>query len=99
MTRLLAILSLSGVLLGGAAALAQSGTDRTAVFQVEGMTCGLCAKAIEKALRDVEGVRQVDVDRKTERVTVVADTGLTFDRLEQAIESAGSYEAELLEGG
>ncbi len=97
MTRLLSILSLTGVLLFGGIALAESGPDRTSVFHVEGMTCGLCAKAIHKALGDVEGVRSVEIDRKAERVTVVADAELSGDRLEQTIESAGRYEAELLQ--
>ena len=61
------------------------------------MTCGLCAKSIDKALRGVDGVRSVEVDREADRVTVVADAKLPDDRLEQAIEAAGRYEAELVE--
>lgn len=34
----------------------------TKVFKVNGMTCGGCAKHVEKALRSVEGVVQVDMD-------------------------------------
>ncbi len=61
------------------------------------MTFGLCAKSIDKALRGLDGVRSVEIDREAERVAVVADTSLATDRLEATIESAGRYEAELLE--
>ncbi len=97
MTRLLAILSLVGFLLAGVPALAEGEADRTSVFHVTGMTCGLCPRAIDKSLYDVEGVRSVEVDRKAERVTVVADATLTTDGLKQTIESAGHFQAELLE--
>jgi copper chaperone CopZ len=94
MNWLLAIALLVASLLGGVASLAQDGAQRTSVFRVEGMTCALCSKAIDKALRDVGGVRSVQVDRKAEQVTVVADAALTPDRLEQSIEGAGPYRAE-----
>lgn len=68
-------------------------------FRVTGMTCGLCAKAIEKGLRGVEGVRDVQIDRKAERVQVIAAGDLSPDVLEAAIEEAGSYEADLVDSG
>ena len=34
----------------------------TKVYRVNGMTCGGCAKHVEKALRGVEGVSSVTVD-------------------------------------
>ena len=57
MRRRIAALVLAGALL--TPTLAQGGADHTSVFQVNGMTCGLCAKAIEKALGDVQGVQRV----------------------------------------
>ena len=63
-------------------------------FRVEGMTCALCARAIEKALQGVEGVKEVGVDRDAERVRVVADAGLSEDALVAAIEAAGSYRVQ-----
>lgn len=65
-------------------------------FRVTGMTCGLCAKAIEKGLRGVDGVRDVQIDRDAERVRVVASSSLSASVLEAAIEDAGSYEADLV---
>ena len=91
------ILLLTGTLLAGGAGLAWAEGARTYVFHVEGMTCELCAKAIRKALLRVEGVQDVEVERGSERVSAVADAALAAERLEQAIESSGAYEAELLE--
>ena len=96
MTRSLATLSLLVILAVSALALADPAADRTSVFRVEGMTCRLCAKAIDKALREVEGVRSVQVDREADEVAVVAEGDLALDRLEQAIEAAGPYRAELV---
>ncbi|MEX2206468.1 MAG: heavy metal-associated domain-containing protein [Myxococcota bacterium] len=99
MKRLLVRLSALAVLLVGTVSIADPAADRTTVFRVGGMACALCGKAIEKTLRQVEGVRSVAVDQKAERVTVVANADVSTERLEQAIESAGSYKAELLAGG
>lgn len=68
-------------------------------FHVTGMTCGLCAKAVEKGLRGVDGVRDVQIDRKAERVRVVASDDISPSVLETAIEGAGSYEADLVDSG
>ena len=96
MTRFLTTMAMTILLLMGAGPLlAEEGAERTE-FRVEGMTCGLCSKAIEKSLLAVEGVRSVAVDRAAERVSVVGDASLTAAQLEHAIESAGGFEAELL---
>jgi copper chaperone CopZ len=78
-------------------ALAQEAGEQSRVFRVEGMTCALCSKAIDKAVRSVEGVRSVEIDREAEKVTVVADAAVAPDRLETAIEAAGAFEAELVQ--
>ncbi len=96
MLRVLTALALLAMFVVGIPALGDPAADRTSVFRVEGMTCALCGKAIEKALRGVEGVRSVAVDRSAERVTVIADAAVPPQRIEQMIESAGSYEAEPL---
>ncbi len=70
---------------------------RTRVFAVEGMTCALCGKAIEKSLRGVEGVRDVRVDQKAQRVIVATTPQVGTAPLVTAIESAGSYTATPVE--
>ncbi len=68
-------------------------------FRVRGMTCALCARGIEKALRGVDGVLEVRVDRDAERVRVVARAEVPEDVLVAAIERAGAYEAEPVDEG
>ncbi len=99
MRRALIVLSLLATVSLSTPALAQEAAERTSIFRVEGMTCALCGKAIEKTLRQVQGVRSVAVDQKAERVTIVAAAAVSRERLEQGIESAGSYHAELVSGG
>jgi copper ion binding protein len=88
------------VLFLGGTAFGEEEPLRTATFHVEGMTCSLCGKAIEKSLGTLEGVRRVEVDRESKRVTVVAGAAVTADRLKEAIETAGGthlYEAQWIE--
>lgn len=99
MRRALVVLSLLATFSWSAPVPAQEAADRTSIFRVEGMTCALCGKAIDKALRHVEGVRSVAVDQQAERVTIVAAAAVSPERLAQGIESAGSYHAELVSGG
>ncbi len=93
MTRRLASVALALAVLWAAPALPEQGAAQTQVFAVEGMTCALCGKAISKSLREVEGVREVQVDQDAERVTVVTSPGIDTASLLAAIESAGSYTA------
>lgn len=41
---------------------------------ISGMTCDKCVERVQKALRGVEGVREVQVDRPAARATVTFDT-------------------------
>lgn len=58
------------------------------VIVVNGMTCGGCEKAIQKALTSVEGVRAVRADHTTGRVEVEG-VGVELDALKSAVEDAG----------
>jgi len=97
MTRRLASVALALAVLWAAPAFSEQGATATQVFAVEGMTCSLCGKAIEKSLRGVEGVREVRVDQEAERVTVETAPQVATDSLLAAIESAGSYTAAPVE--
>ena len=95
--RVASIVVLLSVLAGCVPAGAESAAKATHVFQVTGMTCGLCSKAIEKTVSKLEGVEHVSIDRKAERMKIAAKPEVRATMLEKAIESAGRYEAELLE--
>ncbi len=85
--------ALLAALLAAAPGSAPAEDARTSTFRVEGMTCSLCGKAIDKALRDVDGVTAVEVDREAGRATVRAAPHVSAKQLERAIESAGRYSA------
>ncbi len=44
---------------------------------IDGMTCDNCVKTVEKALRGVNGVKEVHVDRAAALATVTFDTTKT----------------------
>ena len=63
MKRIILLFLLSHLLLAG---------ETTATYKVEGMMCAVsCPKAIQKSLKDVEGVKSciIDFDSKTATVT------------------------------
>ncbi|MFN8520955.1 MAG: heavy metal translocating P-type ATPase [Chloroflexota bacterium] len=67
---------------------------RTLALDVEGMTCASCVNRIERYLRKVDGVVEANVNLATERASVVAQPGVTVERLMEAIEAAG-YDARI----
>ena len=59
-------------------------------FQVQGMTCQHCVKAVEQALAQVAGVQTVAVDLNQAQVTVdFDDTQTNAQALAQAIAEEG----------
>lgn len=70
------------------------GTKQTFQFNVQGMTCGHCVKAVTEALEDVVGVQSARVDLDSARAEVVAKKGVASEALVAAVEEAG-YEANL----
>jgi len=49
----------------------------TRVLGIEGMTCDNCVKTLTKALKQVNGVKDVNVDRASARASVTFDTTKT----------------------
>ena len=87
--------------------LSSKGSETTAAaprldrasFAVEGMDCTGCATAIEKKLRNLDGVQTAIVSYEQKRATVEFDSGkVTIAQLEQAIRDAG-YRAGPTHGG
>jgi len=70
-----------------------------ASFAVEGMDCTACATAIEKKLKDLDGVKSAIVSYEQKRGTVEFDANkVTIAQLEQAIQDAG-YRAHSIQRG
>ncbi|MGQ9556497.1 MAG: heavy-metal-associated domain-containing protein [Desulfurispora sp.] len=60
------------------------------IYQVEGMSCQHCQMAVEKALKALDGVEDVQVDLAAGRVQVSFDPGRTTSQeLKEAILDAG----------
>ncbi|MCC6446195.1 MAG: heavy-metal-associated domain-containing protein [Armatimonadetes bacterium] len=60
------------------------------VFEVPSITCGGCAASIKKALTPLSGIRKVDVDVLTKKVSVEYDPNLVNEfTIKQKVEQAG----------
>ncbi len=65
-------------------------TKKKAEIKVSGMSCAMCSMAIEKSLKEVEGVSDAQVNLGTEKATVEYDPDkVKLPELENAIEEAG----------
>ena len=64
-------------------------TTCTSTYQVEGMTCGHCVGAVTQEIGSLPGVREVDVDLPTGKVTVHSERELTDQEIEGAVHEAG----------
>lgn len=63
---------------------------KTVVFNVEGMTCGGCAKSVTRVLTELSGVQSAQVNHSERKAEVVFDeTVVTEATLIEAIEDAG----------
>jgi Cu+-exporting ATPase len=57
---------------------------------ISGMTCDKCVSRVESALRGVDGVKEVQVDRAAARATVTFDTAHTnIPALHEALLKSG----------
>ena len=64
--------------------------DERAVLKIGGMTCAMCAGAIERALAELPGVGSVTVNLAAEKAYVSYNPGMTsLEQMRQAIEEAG----------
>ena len=59
------------------------------VLLVEGMSCNGCAASVERALRTLDAVAEVQVDLASGRVTVDLAGNATVEQLVQAVSTAG----------
>lgn len=60
---------------------------QTQTFQVQGMSCGHCEKAIKQALLQVDPQAQIDIDRNAGRVNVTSSQAR--EALQRAIAQEG----------
>jgi copper ion binding protein len=61
----------------------------TETYTVQGMTCGHCVSSVTEEVGELPGVRDVQVDLGSGRVTVTADAPVSADAVRAAVEEAG----------
>jgi copper chaperone len=67
-------------------------SQRETVFSVAGMTCMSCARHVDHALRDLEGVTDVRVNVREGKAVVKHDEQSPIEAMVDALREAG-YEA------
>jgi copper chaperone CopZ len=88
MIRFTAVLLMTIVIVGLVSA--QAPTPETVKLAISGMSCNSCVTKVDKALRDVKGVKDVKVDLKSESAEVVlASASVKSDALVKAVVKAG----------
>jgi copper chaperone CopZ len=63
--------------------------SQTRTFTVTGMTCGHCVASVTEEVREIPGVRSVDVVLETGVLTVSSAEPLDDDAVGAAVEEAG----------
>lgn len=61
----------------------------TTTYQVTGMTCDHCVRAVTTELIMLPGVRSVDIDLGEGAVTVTSEDPLDLEEVREAIDEAG----------
>lgn len=64
-------------------------TNKTTTVTAPEIVCGGCAGSIKKALGNVSGVSDVDVDVATKKVTVKHDSNVSREQIADALDRAG----------
>lgn len=67
-----------------------NGTPERVELIVEGMSCGHCKAAVEKAVSALNGVEKVDVDLPGKKATIIYDADIvSVDDMKKAIVDQG----------
>lgn len=76
-----------------------AGETKSVTLKVEGMTCSLCPKMVEKTLSRIEGVNSVQVSYEKKEAVVEYDAGKAdVQKMIKAVDGAG-YKASVTGGG
>jgi len=59
------------------------------ILQVKGMSCQHCVMSVKKALSQIEGVQNIEVDLQKGEVRFDNTKAVVMDRIEKAIQDAG----------
>lgn len=67
----------------------------SAELKVEGMTCAACSGAVERALKQMKGVKEVEVNLLRARANVTFDATISTEQLAEEVECTG-FDASVL---
>ena len=63
--------------------------EQTINLKIDGMSCGMCPPAAEKALKEVKGVKSAQVALEGGKAVVVCDEAVKGEDLVKAVDTAG----------
>jgi len=63
--------------------------DKTLTLQVKGLSCPICAGAVEKQMKKISGVKSVKIHLSKGQATIIADESVPNESLLSAVEEAG----------
>jgi copper ion binding protein len=66
-----------------------SSTAVTSTYTVTGMSCEHCVRAVTEEVSAIAGVRDVEVDLASGRVSVTSERELTRSEVAEAVDEAG----------
>jgi copper chaperone CopZ len=98
-TLIIIILCLFFGLLNITAAKSKLNEQPNIIIKIEGMTCRLCSKAIEKSLLQVNGITEVQISHKTGTAEIIADVSVTDEEISNAVKEAGTYSVADIQRG
>ncbi len=61
----------------------------TTTVNIKGMSCNHCVMAVSQALKQMSGVRAVDVDLENGKATIEHEKAMDMSRVKEIIEKAG----------
>lgn len=61
-------------------------------YHVTGITCAGCEKKVKKVLTEIPAVKEVNIDRTSDTVTVTMDTHLSVETLRAALQGYPKYQ-------
>jgi len=69
-------------------------TEQKRTFKIEGMTCNHCVANVDKHLKNLDGVKEVEVDLQKNQVTIVGT--VSSDEVQQTVDGLGySFKGEI----
>ncbi len=63
--------------------------EKTVELKIDGMSCGMCPPAAEKALKGVKGVKAAEVTLEGGKAVVTCDEAVKAEDLVKAVQAAG----------